>query len=247
MITQIIDGKLICVINKNMDRKLKNSGQAPIEMAIFGTLILLCLGAFLSYAQRFDAQQQVMMETFRKALNAAYSNNNSVTYTYNKPVRFANLFGGYKEGQSSAVRSASLVMWVKGTAGPSGTKGEISQGYYQFGNQALLLPQHPKEVFTIRGDTTEVKVTEGVWKQDVQKEISYRGNIEKNESSTGITNSRNASLNEQDTIVLHTRWDKAKSDPRERWDDPTNVPDYEYNESMPEISYAESDSGGRAW
>ncbi len=229
-----------------MNRKLKNSGQAPIEMAIFGTLILLSFSALLLYAQRFDAQQQVMMETFRKALKEAYEKNSSVSFSYNKPVHFANLFGGYREGQSSNVGSSSAVMWVKGLAGPSG-KGNVNYSLYQIGNTAVVLPRHPKEVGTITGYTTEVQAPEGVWKQEAKKEIHYQASTEKKEENPSITNTRRGSLDETNSVILHTRWDKKKGDPREPWDSAENAPDYIYYPPKLPVVSSENLGDSRTW
>lgn len=46
-------------------------GQALLELAIFGSLLLLLLGALLNYGLNAEYNQQVMMESFRKALGIA--------------------------------------------------------------------------------------------------------------------------------------------------------------------------------
>ena len=50
----------------------KNTGQALLELSIFGALFLVFLGALISYGLKFNYQQHVMQRTFRKALY--YSN-----------------------------------------------------------------------------------------------------------------------------------------------------------------------------
>lgn len=50
---------------------LTDRGQALLELAIFGSLLLLLLGALLNYGLNAEYNQQVMMESFRKALGIA--------------------------------------------------------------------------------------------------------------------------------------------------------------------------------
>jgi len=45
----------------------RESGQALLELAIFGSLILMILGALVSYGLRYNFQQQADQEVFRKA------------------------------------------------------------------------------------------------------------------------------------------------------------------------------------
>lgn len=45
--------------------------QAILELAIFGSLLLMLLGILINYGLRYNFQQQAMQETFRKALHSA--------------------------------------------------------------------------------------------------------------------------------------------------------------------------------
>ena len=47
-------------------------GQALLELAIFGSIALLVLGALVNYGVNADATQQAMMDSFRKALLSAW-------------------------------------------------------------------------------------------------------------------------------------------------------------------------------
>ena len=46
-------------------------GQALVELAIFGSLLIMVLGALISYGLNYDFSQQVSMEAFRRALATA--------------------------------------------------------------------------------------------------------------------------------------------------------------------------------
>ena len=43
-------------------------GQAAVEMAIFGVIVLMVFGTLLSYLQKLNDQQYIQMETFRQSL-----------------------------------------------------------------------------------------------------------------------------------------------------------------------------------
>lgn len=44
------------------------SGQSILELSIFGTLIIMLLGMLISYGLRYNFQQRIIQQTFRKAL-----------------------------------------------------------------------------------------------------------------------------------------------------------------------------------
>lgn len=46
----------------------KIQGQAILELALFGSILIMLLGAILSYGLRYSQQQKTMMSAFRKAL-----------------------------------------------------------------------------------------------------------------------------------------------------------------------------------
>lgn len=56
----------------------REKGQALLELAIFGSLLLLLLGALLNYGLNADYSQQVFMKTFREALRRANGGSASV-------------------------------------------------------------------------------------------------------------------------------------------------------------------------
>ncbi len=64
-------------LHKSGDRlSHRQSGQALLELAVFGSLILMVLGAIVSYGLRFNFQQQADMHVFRKAQELAMKHDN---------------------------------------------------------------------------------------------------------------------------------------------------------------------------
>lgn len=55
-------------------------GQALLEIAVFGSIIVMLLGILVNYGLRFQAQQRVMQDTFRKAQATAIANQSSGSY-----------------------------------------------------------------------------------------------------------------------------------------------------------------------
>lgn len=56
--------------NKNLFENTK--GQALLELAVFGSFLIMLIGVLVSYGMRFDAQQRAEQFAFRKALNQAF-------------------------------------------------------------------------------------------------------------------------------------------------------------------------------
>lgn len=51
---------------------IKNKGQALIELAIFGSILLFCVAALIQYGLQANYQQEAQMEVFRKAQKMAF-------------------------------------------------------------------------------------------------------------------------------------------------------------------------------
>lgn len=95
-------------------------GQAIVELAIFGSLILFLFGALLSYLQRMNDQQYAEMEAFRRALQKActYQGESSegagasVQYTLMQNRRLVDLTSGFRKGSPSSVSYSANVFWA---------------------------------------------------------------------------------------------------------------------------------------
>ncbi len=205
-------------LNKTI-RMGSEKGQAAVELAVFGSLILIALSVLLTYGQRLEIQQQLKMEAFRRALTKAYEKNSSVSYTLRKDARFFNLFGGYREGQSSSVGASASVMWVKGNPGAMDTDGNSYYAFYQI-NDTMIgdvengLQRYEKKVFTQTGKDVEIKSPVSIWKEEVNKQTEYTSHSTRAENSAGITIKDKPTLKETVTTTFYTRFDKSKNDPR---------------------------------
>jgi hypothetical protein len=220
------------------DLRLGKSGQAAVELAIFGSLILLAFSVLLMYGQRLDNQQQVKMETFRRALQKAYERNGSVSYTLKKEGRSFNLFSGFGQGQASTVGSTATVMWQKGMPGNQADSddsdyGDRSESFaYNAINDTEIgsadergLPRYPKRIINISGREATSWVTPSIYKEDQVRSEVYSSSVQKEESpSGGIVNTRVSDLRETVTTTPYVRIDLAETDASE----PHNVPLPEY-------------------
>jgi len=209
------------------------SGQAAVELAIFGSLILLALSVLLMYGQRLDNQQQVKMEAFRRALHKAYERNGNVSYTLKKEGRVFNLFSGFGQGQASTVGSTATVLWQKGMPGEHGTDKSEGYAYNAINNTEIGsadekgLPRYPKRQININGKEVTVWATPGVYNEEQVRQEVYSGTLKKEETpSGGIVNTRIADLQDTLTTTPYVRVDISKTDTR----NPHNVtlPNYIY-------------------
>lgn len=104
--------------NKSADKN--NKGQAVVELAIFGSLILFLFGILLSNLQRFNDQQYVQMEAFRRALEKACTQDGetvdgagaSVQLTLIQNRRHIDMSGSFKKGNPQALSASSSVFWA---------------------------------------------------------------------------------------------------------------------------------------
>ncbi|MFA5144931.1 MAG: hypothetical protein WC723_02880 [Candidatus Omnitrophota bacterium] len=74
----------------NARKYTRLSGQAILELAIFGAIIIMLLGILLNYGLRYSLEQKVMMNTFREALqdtaNSVTGGQGSITVIQDKHV-----------------------------------------------------------------------------------------------------------------------------------------------------------------
>jgi hypothetical protein len=228
---------------------VKNSGQAAVELAIFGSLILLAFSVLLMYGQRLDSQQQVKMDAFRRALAKAYDRNGSVTYTLKREGRSFNLFSGFGQGQASTVGSTASVLWQKGMPGIQKEVdiiGQRSEGYaynaindIEVGNPpgpegVKGLPRYAKQQININGKDVIVWVTPGIYSEDQTRKEVYDSSTQKKETPSSIKNIRTSELRDTITITPRVRVDFSKSDARTPHVVPLPVYRYEGESFHPE-------------
>lgn len=103
-------------------------GQAVVEMAMFGSLILLIFASLLSYLQRFNDQQYAQMEAFRRALQKAndYAPDTggrgvgaSVQLSLIQNRRHSDISGGFRKGNAEILSASSNVFWAIPEVGES--------------------------------------------------------------------------------------------------------------------------------
>jgi hypothetical protein len=177
-------------------------GQAPVELAILGTLILFAFSVLLIYGQRLNATQRLKMEVFRKAMERAYKKNSSVSYTIKKDARIADLFSGM-QGQRSSTSASATVMWVKGLPGKQDKENEQNLPYYEVNGREIDF----RQIWQAMGSPEKTVVSEAGLSSDIPAlpSISRVAAIErrlsqetssKNEAADNIANSRDSNLEE---------------------------------------------------
>jgi hypothetical protein len=94
---------------------MDNKGQASLEMAIFGALILAAIITLFSYAQKLNDQQYVAMDAFRSALkkaNEASEYGGTASYSIIEHRRY--IAGDFfRQGSRATVSDGSQVLWGK--------------------------------------------------------------------------------------------------------------------------------------
>jgi len=84
-------------------------GQAILELAIFGSILIMLLGILVNYGLKYNFQQQVMQQAFRKALGIAAKEPSS-TYILIKDRHIPNPSNPFGVGSVAAVSSSASVV-----------------------------------------------------------------------------------------------------------------------------------------
>lgn len=170
-------------------RKSGLKGQAATEMAVFGSLILVCFGVLLTYAQSFTENQALQQQAFRMALRRAYDNNGFVSYRMTKNPRAVSPFSNFGEGERSSISASSSVLWSLGEA--------ESRSYYRINEDEIEIP--------LAADGTPLGV---VWDtQDAQ--TIYSASERRQEDTDKIATTRSAML--QDTLTAKINLEDGSS------------------------------------
>jgi uncharacterized membrane protein len=141
-------------------RLKNNKAQATTELAIFGSLILVCFAILISYGQNMQEQQILQQQVFRKALKKAYDENAFVSYNIIKNPRTINIFGGYGEGGRSSVSSGASVNWFVEMAGEEeveSSEDSPQKSYYQINEDEVAIDGEVRDVETQTTTTYKLK------------------------------------------------------------------------------------------
>lgn len=147
--------------------KLNHKAQATTELAIFGSLILVCFAILISYGMSLQEQQILQQQAFRKALEKSYNDNAFVSYNIVKHPRTVNLFGKFGEGGRSSTSAGASVAWCLGEP--------EEKSYYQINEDTVEIP----------GDSEIVDV-------ETEAGTTYAGQERRSEDSAGITTYKKA-------------------------------------------------------
>jgi len=105
---------------KHNNRMIGKKAQAMVELAVFGSIILVVFGVLLSFLQQFNNQQYVQMEAFRRGLEKACNHipssgkgaGASVQYTMMQTRRTVDMSGPFRKGSPNTVNASVNVYWA---------------------------------------------------------------------------------------------------------------------------------------
>lgn len=175
--------------------KLTAQGQAATEMAVFGSLILICFTVLLSYGQTFTEQQALQQQAFRRALRRAHDDNGFISYNIIKNPRNVNLFGGFREGERGSISAGSSVLWNLGEP--------ENRAYYQINEDLIEIPRYNKKTKNESAPTPAE-----VWDVQTGAESEYLTHDTRQENSAMIRTGRDARLTDTITTTLKLRYQK---------------------------------------
>lgn len=228
---------------------MNRKGQAALELAILGILILTAFSFIMSFGQSLGAYQQNKMETFRKALQKSYIRNAGVTYSYKKNIRSASTNSGFFQGQALAPESSTNVTWQKGKPGDFKSKNQSSFAFLQIDDQNITgqndtvgltgdlreygLPLNLQTTYSATGEENDdqVLIPGSVYKHNLARSEAYQYQLNKNESPGGITYTKSASLTDSTAGTVYTHFNTAVD--KTPTDDNPKPPEYEESLAIP--------------
>lgn len=146
-------------------------------MAVFGSMVMVALGLLISFANNMTEQTTLQQQAFRMALQKAYDNNGSVSYTIIKNYRGPNLFGGFKQGNRQSVSASASVLWS------FGEPNEFT--FYQINEDLFTIPNDKK-----------------IWNVETDANTAYNSTDIKTESNVQSSTNRQATLGDTITTRL---------------------------------------------
>lgn len=184
-------------------------GQTLIELAIFGAIILFLFGTLLSYMQRFNDQQYVQMESFRRALEKANTYQGpttegagaSVQYSLMQNRRYTDLSDNFKKGNSDLVSGGANVFWAipklkedddDDTEAPNIIAFKINEDEQQWNYRDFI----PKEYDSIDDEGEERQRYWSFEPQEIEtdSQFAFSQEVTKEESPAAIINSSSSEL-----------------------------------------------------
>jgi NACalpha-BTF3-like transcription factor len=150
--------------------------QALSEMALFGSIILLCFYYLLNYIQKMNEQQFVIQEAFRSALEKANTLDGSASYTVFSNRRGSSI-NNPLVGETIQASGSGSILW-----GKSGD----SEVWYNFNGEEVELNSEGI-------DSEDIEDTEIVSSENTNLDTSI------NYNDSNIVSSRTGSSEEQIT------------------------------------------------
>ncbi|MCU0666744.1 MAG: hypothetical protein MUF05_06595 [Candidatus Omnitrophica bacterium] len=173
----------------------REKGQAVIELAIFGGLILFLFGMLISYMQRLNDQQYTKMEAFRRALQkgCTYIGSESegagasVQYTLLQNRRNAD-FSSFKKGSPQTVSGSANVFWAVPKVGE---QPENTMTY------RINEDEYTRKFRDYISEDDEENRSLRVEDMTTESNLEFEENVNKQEDYGGISNIKGSSLKER--------------------------------------------------
>ncbi len=138
---------------------MNRKGQALLELAILGSLVIVAFSILIGYSERYNREQSYMQQTFRATLQAAYDANNSASYATVDFRRMPNVTSPMEIGALSVFSSSNQLVW--------------SDGKKKDGEET-----EPKSYFELNRQTvTEIEPKDPVWNITEVTNFGYVSNL----------------------------------------------------------------------
>lgn len=182
-----------------------NRGQAMVELAVYGGLILFVLAAFLSYVQHVNDKQYLKMDTFRRALQRANTSQSQESESPGASVQMvhvqdrvhADVLKEFARGTTQEFDNDANVFWAVPTAGAyaNGTGPTSGAGEGTGNPKDLILGR-------INDDEQETEEYPREFYVDSESKLDYYDESTGNESGASISSEHRTARKETLTTTM---------------------------------------------
>jgi uncharacterized protein (UPF0333 family) len=116
-------------------------GQAVLELAILGALIITAFSILIGYSEKYNREQSYMQQTFRASLKKAKAINNSAAWATVDFRRMPNVTNPVEIGTVGAFSGGNTVLWSDGKK-EGGAETE-PKSYFQLNRQEEYTQEIP--------------------------------------------------------------------------------------------------------
>jgi len=195
-----------------MEAKLwahSKKGQAILELALFGSILILCLGLLIRYGLSINYSQRLQMEAFRQAVKRAYSGRNTfvnASYTILEDKPIPNPADPFGASERSVFGASAGAVWSNQVYAASeyGAISDLPRVDYQINDKRYTFTTGAFKDVSYNGQTLWKKDDNDNWEQIVcTEQTTYDDVLDEEITSGWVCDTFRTDLEQQGVLYAH--------------------------------------------